>query len=114
MESAETVQRQTEGGEADSEHRRPALTGRGDEQPPRCKASAPTPTHKGEHMTHKRQHRWHIEVISPPDLTSAMRDIRKSYRRLRTVGLPAYEARYIVLNLLISGSCVDVRAEKIS
>jgi hypothetical protein len=47
-------------------------------------------------------------------MTSAMRDIRKAYRRLRTVGLPAYEARYIVLNLLISGSCVNVRAEKIS
>jgi hypothetical protein len=65
-------------------------------------------------MTHKRQHRWHITVLRSPDLTNAMRDIRKAYRRLRTVGLPAYEARYIVLNLLISGSCVDVRAEKIS
>jgi hypothetical protein len=65
-------------------------------------------------MTHKRQHRWHIEVIRQPDMTSAMRDIRKAYRRLRTVGLPAYEARHIVLNLLISGSCVNVKAEKIS
>jgi hypothetical protein len=65
-------------------------------------------------MTHKRQYRWHIEVIRPPDMTSAMRDIRKAYRRLRIAGLPAYEARYMVFNLLISGSCVDVRAEKLS
>ena len=65
-------------------------------------------------MSTTRQYRWHIEVIRPPDMTNAMRDIRKAYRQLRTAGLTVAQTRYTVLNLLISGSCVHVKADKLS
>jgi hypothetical protein len=47
-------------------------------------------------------------------MTNAMRDIRKAYRQLRTAGLTVAQTRYTVLNLLISGSCVHVKADKLS